>query len=188
MSATPRRVADLFCGVGPFALRLAERARVSRPMTTMRGDRGARVRPRKDAGPEAGRRPRRATCSAARSLPEELKRFDAVVFDPPRQGAEAQARELAASEGAAGGRGVVQCRDLRARRAHPGRRRLSADRGHAGRPVPLFGACGDRGAVCALMGPWTHFDPWRRSLRYTPATAIEGEAEDFSGTSRNRRD
>jgi len=27
----------------------------------------------------------------------ELKRFDAVVFDPPRQGAEAQARELATS-------------------------------------------------------------------------------------------
>jgi 23S rRNA (uracil1939-C5)-methyltransferase len=27
----------------------------------------------------------------------ELKRFDAVVFDPPRQGAEAQARELAKS-------------------------------------------------------------------------------------------
>jgi 23S rRNA (uracil1939-C5)-methyltransferase len=27
----------------------------------------------------------------------ELKRFDTVVFDPPRQGAEAQARELAAS-------------------------------------------------------------------------------------------
>ncbi len=27
----------------------------------------------------------------------ELKRFEAVVFDPPRQGAQAQARELAAS-------------------------------------------------------------------------------------------
>ena len=27
----------------------------------------------------------------------ELKGFDAVVFDPPRQGAEAQARELAAA-------------------------------------------------------------------------------------------
>ena len=31
----------------------------------------------------------------------ELKGFDAVVFDPPRQGAEAQARELAASKRAA---------------------------------------------------------------------------------------
>jgi 23S rRNA (uracil1939-C5)-methyltransferase len=28
----------------------------------------------------------------------ELKAFDAVVFDPPRQGAEAQARELAQSK------------------------------------------------------------------------------------------
>ena len=28
----------------------------------------------------------------------ELKGFDAVVFDPPRQGAEAQAREIAKSE------------------------------------------------------------------------------------------
>jgi 23S rRNA (uracil1939-C5)-methyltransferase len=27
----------------------------------------------------------------------ELKRYDCVVFDPPRQGAEAQARALAAS-------------------------------------------------------------------------------------------
>jgi 23S rRNA (uracil1939-C5)-methyltransferase len=30
-------------------------------------------------------------------VPAELKRYDCVVFDPPRQGAEAQARELAAS-------------------------------------------------------------------------------------------
>ena len=30
-------------------------------------------------------------------MPEELKRFDAVVFDPPRAGAEAQAKELARS-------------------------------------------------------------------------------------------
>ena len=28
----------------------------------------------------------------------ELNRFDAVVFDPPRQGAEAQAREIAKSK------------------------------------------------------------------------------------------
>jgi 23S rRNA (uracil1939-C5)-methyltransferase len=28
---------------------------------------------------------------------KELSKFDAVVFDPPRQGAQAQARELAAS-------------------------------------------------------------------------------------------
>jgi 23S rRNA (uracil1939-C5)-methyltransferase len=31
-------------------------------------------------------------------VPVELKTFDAVVFDPPRQGAQAQAKELAASK------------------------------------------------------------------------------------------
>ena len=31
-------------------------------------------------------------------MPLELKGFDAVVFDPPRQGAEAQAREIARSK------------------------------------------------------------------------------------------
>jgi 23S rRNA (uracil1939-C5)-methyltransferase len=31
-------------------------------------------------------------------VPQELREFDAVVFDPPRQGAEAQARQLAASK------------------------------------------------------------------------------------------
>lgn len=30
-------------------------------------------------------------------MPVELKGFDVVVFDPPRQGAQSQARELAAS-------------------------------------------------------------------------------------------
>ena len=30
-------------------------------------------------------------------MTSELKRFDALVFDPPRQGAEVQARELAKS-------------------------------------------------------------------------------------------
>ena len=36
-------------------------------------------------------------CIRDRFVPVELKRFDAVVFDPPRQGAEAQAQALAAS-------------------------------------------------------------------------------------------
>ncbi len=31
-------------------------------------------------------------------MPSELNKFGAVVFDPPRQGAQAQARELAASK------------------------------------------------------------------------------------------
>jgi 23S rRNA (uracil1939-C5)-methyltransferase len=31
-------------------------------------------------------------------MPQELNEFDAAVFDPPRQGAEAQTRQLAASK------------------------------------------------------------------------------------------
>jgi 23S rRNA (uracil1939-C5)-methyltransferase len=88
-------VADLFCGVGPFALRLAEQARV----TAADGEAGA-IAALREAAKAPGLKP---VAAEARDLfrrplvPEELRRFDAVVFDPPRQGAEAQARQLAAS-------------------------------------------------------------------------------------------
>ena len=61
-----KHVADLFCGVGPFALRLAERARVTAVDSDADADRRAQTGGRDDAGPQAGRRPRRATCSAGR--------------------------------------------------------------------------------------------------------------------------
>jgi 23S rRNA (uracil1939-C5)-methyltransferase len=89
-------VADLFCGVGPFALRLAERARV----TAADNDADAIAALRRAAAGAQGLKP---VAAQVRDLfrsplvPAELKQFDAVVFDPPRQGAEAQARELAAS-------------------------------------------------------------------------------------------
>ncbi|MGJ4901099.1 class I SAM-dependent RNA methyltransferase [Bradyrhizobium sp. HKCCYLS2058] len=91
-----RHVADLFCGVGPFALRLATRARV----TAMDNDAGAIAALQKAAG-TPGLKPIKAE---ARDLfrrplmPPELRDIDAVVFDPPRQGAQAQARQLAASK------------------------------------------------------------------------------------------
>jgi 23S rRNA (uracil1939-C5)-methyltransferase len=91
-----KRVADLFAGVGTFALRLAERARVSgadsddaavkamqRAAASARG-----LKPIETVTRDLLRRPMVAS---------ELKAFDAVVFDPPRQGAEAQAREIAQS-------------------------------------------------------------------------------------------
>lgn len=91
-----RRVADLFCGVGTFALRLAETARVgayesNAPAIEVLARAGQSAPGLKGIEAEVRDLFRRPL------LPEELKRFDAVVIDPPRQGAEAQARELARS-------------------------------------------------------------------------------------------
>jgi len=88
-------VADLFCGIGPFALRLAERA----PVRAVDYDAAAIGALRRAAETTPGLKPvvAQARDLFARPLiPDELKPFDAVVFDPPRQGAEAQARALAA--------------------------------------------------------------------------------------------
>jgi 23S rRNA (uracil1939-C5)-methyltransferase len=92
-----KHIADLFCGVGPFALRLAAKARVS----AFDNDAGAVAALQKAATSTSGLKPVKAE---ARDLfrrplmPQELRDYDAVVFDPPRQGAEAQAKQLAASK------------------------------------------------------------------------------------------
>jgi 23S rRNA (uracil1939-C5)-methyltransferase len=91
-----KQVADLFAGVGPFALRLAERMRV----TAVDSDQAAIAALKRAAETTAGLKP---VATEVRDLfrrpliAAELKRHDCVVFDPPRQGAEAQARALAAS-------------------------------------------------------------------------------------------
>jgi 23S rRNA (uracil1939-C5)-methyltransferase len=91
-----KTVADLFAGVGPFALRLAEGARV----TAADSDKEAMAALKRAAETTHGLR---LVETQARDLfrrpytPTELDRFACVVFDPPRQGAEAQARALAAS-------------------------------------------------------------------------------------------
>jgi 23S rRNA (uracil1939-C5)-methyltransferase len=90
------KVADLFAGIGPFALRLAERARV----LAVDDDEGALAALKRAAAAAQGLKPietERRDLFRSPLLADELKRLDAVVFDPPRQGAEAQARELAAS-------------------------------------------------------------------------------------------
>ena len=89
-------MADLFCGVGPFALRLAESARI----TAADNDAAAIAALQRAATGAQGLKPIEALARDLFRRPfatVELKRFDAVVFDPPRQGAEAQARTLAAS-------------------------------------------------------------------------------------------
>lgn len=92
-----RKVADLFAGVGTFALPLAERAEV----LAVEGD------PAMVTALEKGWRQadglKRLTAEARdlfrRPLePDELRGFDGVVIDPPRAGAEAQTAALAASK------------------------------------------------------------------------------------------
>ena len=68
---------------------------------------------------------------------KELKRFDAVVIDPPRAGAEAQVANLARS--AVRRIAYVSCNPATFSRDAKTlvRRRLSARLGSPGRPVPL---------------------------------------------------
>jgi 23S rRNA (uracil1939-C5)-methyltransferase len=92
-----KRIVDLFAGAGPFALRLAERARVM----AADNDKDAIAALRRAAETTQGLKPIEAVVrDLFRSpfTPAELKHADCVVFDPPRQGAQAQARELAASK------------------------------------------------------------------------------------------
>jgi 23S rRNA (uracil1939-C5)-methyltransferase len=89
-------VADLFAGVGPFALRLAARARVF----AVDGDDAAVAALKRAVATTSGLRPVAAERRDLFKNPlvaAELNRFEAIVFDPPRQGALAQSRELAAS-------------------------------------------------------------------------------------------
>lgn len=91
-----KHIADLFCGVGPFALRLAQTARVDAFDSEARAIEALRkaaqmtkgLKPIKAEARDLFRRP---------LLPHELNAYDAVVFDPPRQGAQAQSQQLAKS-------------------------------------------------------------------------------------------
>jgi 23S rRNA (uracil1939-C5)-methyltransferase len=91
-----KSVADLFCGVGPFALRIAEKAKV----TAIDSDKPAIASLARTVRLTAGIKPLKAEVRDLMREPlvaNELKDFDAVVFDPPRAGAEVQARQLAKS-------------------------------------------------------------------------------------------
>ena len=91
-----KQIGDLFAGIGTFALRLAERARVS----AADSDAAMIKALERAASTTSGLKPleaQRRDLFRRPFMASELKAFDAVVFDPPRQGAEAQARELAKS-------------------------------------------------------------------------------------------
>jgi 23S rRNA (uracil1939-C5)-methyltransferase len=91
-----KRVADLFAGCGTFAFSLAKTAGVH----AVEGDRAA-CEAMAGAARRAGLAGRvtveRRDLEAFPLTPAELDRFDAVVFDPPRAGAPAQAAALARS-------------------------------------------------------------------------------------------
>lgn len=90
------RVADLFCGLGTFTFRLAGLAPVlaadadGRAITALKAATGSApgIKSITAETRDLYRRP---------VLAEELKRIDAVLFDPPRAGAPDQARQIAMS-------------------------------------------------------------------------------------------
>jgi 23S rRNA (uracil1939-C5)-methyltransferase len=91
-----KKVADLFCGAGAFALRLARQ----REVFAVDSDAAAVATLTRAAGAASGLRAVHAETRDLFRRPltgAELSRCDAVLFDPPRAGAEAQARALAAA-------------------------------------------------------------------------------------------
>jgi len=91
-----KRVADLFAGCGPFSFRLAERAQVQ----AFESDKAAVLALTRAASTTQGLKPIAAEVRDLFRRPlleHELNGFDAIVLDPPRAGAEAQAKRLGAS-------------------------------------------------------------------------------------------
>jgi 23S rRNA (uracil1939-C5)-methyltransferase len=91
-----KSAADLFCGVGTFALRLAGKTNVA-----AFDNHEMSVLALQAAAKSPGLKPVIATTRDLFRWPlvtDELKKIDFVVLDPPRQGAEAQVRELAKSK------------------------------------------------------------------------------------------
>lgn len=92
-----KSVADLFCGIGPFALRLARKAKVR----AVDSDAPAIASLAQALRKASGLKPVQAEARDLFRRPllaAELKGLDAVVFDPPRAGAEAQVKLLAKAD------------------------------------------------------------------------------------------
>lgn len=92
-----KHVADLFCGIGTLTFHLARRARV----LAIDSDTASIAALQAGARGASGLKPieaRRRDLFGDPLSPLELNAFDAVVFDPPRAGAAAQAGALARSK------------------------------------------------------------------------------------------
>lgn len=96
-AAGARKVADLFSGVGTFALRLAETAQVFAAESHAGAIKALQAASHTAPGLKAVKGEVRDLFRRPLLAPE-LAAFDLVVMDPPRQGAEAQARELAGAK------------------------------------------------------------------------------------------
>jgi 23S rRNA (uracil1939-C5)-methyltransferase len=91
-----RRVADLYAGVGTLSFALAERA-VVHAVDSARSAVAALAAAAARGGRQGRVTSERRDLEARPLLVDELARFDAVVFDPPRAGGRAQSDALAAS-------------------------------------------------------------------------------------------
>jgi 23S rRNA (uracil1939-C5)-methyltransferase len=92
-----KAVADLFAGCGTFTFPLAEKARVH----AVEQDKPALAAIAATARATQGIKPITTEVRDLFKVPlsgDELKAYDAVVLDPPRAGAQAQAKALAASK------------------------------------------------------------------------------------------
>jgi 23S rRNA (uracil1939-C5)-methyltransferase len=92
-----KTVADFFCGLGPFTLRLAE----SMAVHGFDSDRAAVAMLAQAVRHTQGLRPVTAQVRDLFRAPlvvAELNAFDGIVLDPPRAGAEAQVRLIAKSQ------------------------------------------------------------------------------------------
>ena len=116
-------IADLFCGVGPFALRLAAKSRIAAFDSDADAVAALQKAATIDLGPETGQgrgaRPVPPPADAAGIARLRYRCLRSAAAG--RAGASDAAR---GEQNSRGGRGVLQCHDIRARRQNPDRRRL----------------------------------------------------------------
>lgn len=92
-----KKIADLFAGIGTFALRLARKMAVHAVESDEKAIKALDFAARNTQGLKPVTAERRDLFRRP-LMTSEFKAFDAVVFDPPRAGAEVQCTELAKSQ------------------------------------------------------------------------------------------
>ena len=97
LPAKAKRVADLFCGIGTFALPLARKVQVFAVDSDKRALAALEMATRHATGLKPIEVRQRDLFREPLS-PKELEGFDAVVFDPPRAGAAEQTERIARSK------------------------------------------------------------------------------------------